>query len=85
MYWPKLAEDAKEMQQACESCSAPITNYVEAFVGETGNLDWREPFIEYLNTRALPQIPSEAAKVKIFAKRFKVEDGKLYKRRFDGS
>ena len=59
MYWPKLAEDAKEMQQACESCSAPITNYAEAFVGETGNVDWREPFIEYLNTGALPQNPSE--------------------------
>jgi hypothetical protein len=62
-----------------------MLDYAEAFVGEASTVDWREPFIEYLNTGALPQNPSEAAKIKRFAKRFKVENGELYKKRFDGS
>jgi hypothetical protein len=80
-----LAEDAKEMQRACESYSASMLDYAAAFVGKTGNVDWREPFIEYLNTGALPRIPTKAAKVKRFAKQFKVENGELSKRRFYGS
>lgn len=54
-----MAEDAKGMQQACENCSTSMPDYAEAFVGEASTVDWREPFIEYLNTGALPQNPSE--------------------------
>lgn len=43
-------------------------------------VDWRQPYIEYLTKGTLPDDRYEANKLKKMAKRYIVNDGKLFKR-----
>ena len=47
-------------------------------------MDWRQPYIEYLTKGTLPDDRYEANKLKKMAKRYIVNDGKLFKRGLSG-
>ena len=47
-------------------------------------VDWRQPYIEYLTKGTLPDDRYEANKLKKIAKRYIVNDGKLFKRGLSG-
>lgn len=47
-------------------------------------VDWRQPYIESLTKGTLPDDRYEANKLKKIAKRYIVNDGKLFKRGFSG-
>lgn len=47
-------------------------------------VDWRQPYIEYLTKGTLPDDRYEVNKLKKMAKRYIVNDGKLFKRGLPG-
>lgn len=82
-YWPNMARDAKAKarEEACLKCTWMPDRAECAFIDV---VDWRQPYIEYLTKGTLPDDRYEANKLKKMAKRYIVNDGKLFKRGLSG-
>ena len=79
-----MASDTKEEQRDCKTCSAIPPNQAKVLIGEVQEEDWQDPYLWYLLEGVLPTDRLKKENLKKYAARFKVVDGKLFKRRFQG-
>ena len=77
-----MANDAKEEQWSCKTCSIIPPDQVEVLNGELLEEDWQDPYLRYLLQGVLPVDRVQREKLKKYVTRFKVVDGKLFKRSF---
>ena len=79
-----MANDAKEEQRSCKSCSIIPPNQAEVLNGELLGEDWQDPYLRYLLQGMLPVDRIQRENLRRYVTRFKVVDGKLFKRSFQG-
>ena len=84
IFWPEIANDAKEEQRSCKTCSVIPPDRVEVLNGKLLGEDWQDPYLKYLLQGILPADRVQKEKLKKYMTRFKVVDGKLFKRSFQG-
>jgi len=79
-----MASDAKEEQRDCKTCFMIPPDQAEILNGEIQEEYWQDPYLRYLLEGVLPADWLEKEKLKRYARRFKMLDGKLFKRSFQG-
>ena len=84
IFQPEMTNDAKEEQTSCKTCSIMPPNQVEVLHGELLKEDWQDPYVRYLLQGTLPADRVQREKLKKYVTRFKVVDGRLFKRSFQG-
>ena len=84
VFWPEMANDAKEEQWSCKTCFVIPLDQVEVLNGELLEEDWQKPYLRYLLQGILPVDRVQREKLKKYVTRFKVVNGKLFKRSFQG-
>lgn len=67
-----------------EEIATPTISVIEVNSIEVTNLDWVIDLKSYFETGKLPNEPSQARKVKLWAPWFHFIDGKVYKRSYRG-
>ena len=77
-----MASEAKEEQRDCKTCSIIPPNRAEVLNNEVQEKDWQDPNVKYLLQAVLPTDQLKREKLKKYATRFKMVDGKLFKRSF---
>ena len=83
-FWPKMANDAKKEQRNCNTCSIIPSDQVEVLNSEIQEEDWRDLYVKYLSKCVLPTDRLKREKLKKYSTRFKMADGKLFKKSFQG-
>ena len=84
IFWPKMANDAKEEQWSCKTCFVIPSEQAKVLNSELLKEDWQELYLRYLLQGILPVDHVQREKLKRYVTRFKVVDGKLFKRSFQG-
>ena len=84
VFWPEMASDAKEKQRDYKIYSMVSSDQVEVLNGEFQEEDWQDLYLRYILEGVLPVDWLKNEKLKKYATRFKVVDGKLFKRSFQG-
>ena len=84
VFWPEMASDAREEYRDCKTCSMIPPDQAEVLNGEDQEEDWQDSYLRCLLEGVLPADRLKKEKLKRFATRFKVVDGKLFKRSFQG-
>ena len=84
VFWPEMASDAKEKQRDYKTYSMVSSDQVEVLNGEFQEEDWQDLYLRYILEGVLPVDWLKNEKLKKYATRFKVVDGKLFKRSFQG-
>ena len=79
-----MANDAKEEQKSCKTCSIVPPNQAEVLNGEILKDDQQNLQLRYLSQGVLPTNQLKREKLKRYVTRFKVVQGKLFKRSFQG-
>ena len=79
-----MANDAKEEQRNCKTFSVMPLDQVEVLNDGLQEEDWQEPYLRYLLQGMLPANRIQREKLRRYVTRFKVVDGKLFKRSFQG-
>ena len=82
VFWPEMASDAKEKQRDYKTYSMVSSDQVEVLNGEFQEEDWQDLYLRYILEGVLPVDWLKNEKLKKYATRFKVVDGKLFKRSF---
>ena len=82
VFWLKMASDAKEKYRDCKTCSMIPSNQAKVLNGEDQEEDWQDSYLRYLLEGVLPTDRLTKEKLKRYATRFKVVDGKLFKGSF---
>ena len=82
VFWLEMASDAKEEYRDCKTCSMIPSNQAKVLNGEDQEEDWQDSYLRYLLEGVLPTDRLKKEKLKRYATRFKVVDGKLFKRSF---
>ena len=77
-----MANDANEEQRNCKTCFIIPLDQAEVLNGELQEEDWQEPYLRYLLQGMLPANRIQREKLRRYVTRFKVVDGKLFKRSF---
>lgn len=84
VFWLEMASDAREEQRDCKTCSIIPPNQAKVLTIKVQEKDWQDPFVKYLSHGVLPADCLKREKLKRYATRFKMVDGKLLKRSFQG-
>ena len=79
-----MANDAKEEQRNCKTFSVMPLDQVEVLNDGLQEEDWQEPYLRYLLQGMLPVDRIQRENLRRYVTRFKVVDGKLFKRSFQG-
>lgn len=79
-----MVSGTKEEQRDYKACSTIPPNQVELLNGEVQDEDWQDPYLRYLSEGVLLADRLKREKLKRNVTRFKVVDGKLLKRSFQG-
>ena len=73
-----MANDAKEEQRSCRTCSIIPPDQAKVLNGEMPREDWQDPYLRYLLQGVLPTNRLKREKLKRYVTRFKVVEGKLF-------
>ena len=79
-----MANDAKEEQRNCKTFSVMPLDQAEVLNDGLQEEDWQEPYLRYLLQGMLPADRIQREKLRRYVTIFKVVDGKLFKRSFQG-
>ena len=79
-----MASNAKKEQRDCKTCSIIPLDQVEVLNSEIQEENWQDPYVKYLSQVVLPADRLKRERLKKYATRFKMVDGKLFKRSFQG-
>lgn len=77
VFWLEMVNDAKEKQRSFKTCSIVPPDQAKELNGEIPEEDWQDPYLRYLLQGVLP-----SDQLKRYVTRFKVVEGKLFKRSF---
>jgi len=84
VFWLEMASDAKEEQRDCKTCSIVTLDQVEVLNSEIQEEGWQDQYVKYLSQGVLPVDRLKRERLKRYATRFKMVEGKLFKRNFQG-
>ncbi|GMP96894.1 hypothetical protein CsSME_00045332 [Camellia sinensis var. sinensis] len=82
-YWPEMEKDSNQLQKECPKCQSYIREDESCF--EIDTLDWRQVYIDYLKEGTLPESPRDIAHLKRRARRYFLDQDKLYRRSIEGT
>nr|POF12065.1 hypothetical protein CFP56_08832 [Quercus suber] len=54
IFWPEMANDAKEEQKSCKTCFIIPPDQAEVLNGKLLEEDWQDPYLRYLSQGVLP-------------------------------
>ncbi|KAK9932282.1 hypothetical protein M0R45_019525 [Rubus argutus] len=81
-YWPKMKEQASEIQTSCLKCSMSPSE--EEVFAVAATEDWRTPYLMFLINNTLPTDTRYRYKLKKTSKRYFVDGEVLYRKGFNG-
>ncbi|GMP49154.1 hypothetical protein CsSME_00016227 [Camellia sinensis var. sinensis] len=82
-YWPEMEKDSNQLQKECPKCQSYIREDESCF--EIDTPDWRQVYIDYLKEGTLPESPKDIAHLKRRARRYFLDQDKLYRRSIEGT
>ncbi|GMP93460.1 hypothetical protein CsSME_00043281 [Camellia sinensis var. sinensis] len=82
-YWPEMEKDSNQLQKECPKCQSYIREDESCF--EIDTPDWRQVYIDYLKEGTLPESPRDIAHLKRRARRYFLDQDKLYRRSIEGT
>ena len=75
IFWPEMANDAKEEQQSCKACFVIPPDQVKVLNGKLLEEDWRDPYLRCLLHDVLLANQVQREKLRKYVTGFKVVDG----------
>ncbi|XP_026443639.1 protein NYNRIN-like [Papaver somniferum] len=82
VYCPSMSAQASALQDNCADCQAPPQ---PAEVCTVEEIDWRRPYIDFIQHKRLPSDRQAALKIQKKAARFFIYEGVLYRRSYSNA